>query len=120
MSETARVTKVVSEASGTPGRSLNHARQHHVVMDEPESAGGPGEALSPEESFLGGVSACGVMLVERFAAEAGDPLAGVEVEIRGVRDADHRADYRRVEMDFRMTGIPRERAEQLVERFRGR
>lgn len=120
MSNEERVTTVRSETSGTPGRSLNHARTNHFVVDEPTFAGGPGEAVTPEESFLTGVSACGVMLIEAFADEAGYPLEGVRCEIRGVRDPDDPADYKRVELDFILEGIPRDQTESLVERYRGR
>lgn len=115
-----RITVVRSETSGTPGRSLNRARTNHFVVDEPTFAGGPGEAVTPEESFLAGVSACGVMLVEAFADEAGYPLEEVRCEIRGVRDSDDPADYKRVELDFAIEGVTRKQAETLVERYRGR
>lgn len=120
MSDNERITAVRSETSGTTGRSINHARNHHFIIDEPSFAGGPGEALTPEESFLSGVSACGVMLIEAFAEEDGNPVDDVEIEIRGVREEDNPADYRRVEMEFRFTGTPRGWAEHLVERFQGR
>lgn len=120
MSEGERITTVRSETAGTPGRSLNHARTNHFVMDEPTFAGGPGEAVTPEESFLTGVSACGVMLVEATADEEGYPLEEARCEIRGVRDEDNPADYKRVELDFSLRGVTREQAETLVERYRGR
>lgn len=120
MSEDERVTPVQSTNTGTIGRSLNQARTNHFVLDEPEFAGGPGEATTPEESFLAGVSSCGVMLMEKFAKEDGVDLEDISVEIRGVRDKDDPSQYLRVELDVTMDGPDREYAERLLERFENR
>lgn len=120
MSGEERVTTVTSEVTGTPGRSINHARTNHLVVDEPQWAGGPGEAVSPEESFLTGVSACGVSLVESFADERGYSLSHVEAKITGIREKDDPSDYKRIEMNFTLEGVSRPRAEELVEAYKNR
>ncbi|HKA51438.1 MAG TPA: hypothetical protein VKK19_17800, partial [Candidatus Dormibacteraeota bacterium] len=71
MSDELLLTKVRSSTSGVPGRSLNQVRNHHFVIDEPAHGGGSGEEITPAESFLAGISACGVLLVERRAQETG-------------------------------------------------
>jgi uncharacterized OsmC-like protein len=73
MSDDLLVTQV-SSPEGEKGRSMSGARTNHFVIDEPAYNGGPGEAVTPAESFLAGVSACGVLLVESFAARDGVPL----------------------------------------------
>lgn len=120
MAEDERVTEVVSESSGTPGRSINHARGNHFFVDEPKFAGGPEEEITPEESFLTGISACGVSLVEKFAEEEDYPLERVEVKIQGIRDVDNSSDYKRIEMEFLMEGVKRQQAEVLVKAYQGR
>ena len=74
MSDDLLVTQVSSRTTGEKGRSVSGARTNHFVIDEPAYNGGPGEAVTPAESFLAGVSACGVLLVESFAARDGVPL----------------------------------------------
>jgi uncharacterized OsmC-like protein len=120
MSNNERITPVQSTSTGTIGRSLNQARSNHFVLDEPEFAGGPGEATTPEESFLAGVSSCGVMLMEKFAEEEGIDLQDITVDIRGVRSKDDPSAFRRVELEVTMAGPDRDQAEQLLERFENR
>ncbi len=120
MSDDERVTSVQSTKAKTFGRSLNQARHNHFVIDEPEFAGGPGEAVTPEESFLSGVASCGVMLMDKFARESGIPLEDITVDVRGVRDTDDPSSYKRVEMSVSLDGPDREQAEQLLEKFENR
>lgn len=120
MADDERITEVVSESSGTAGRSINHARDNHFFVDEPKFAGGPEEEITPEESFLTGISACGVSLVEKFAGEEDYPLERVEVEVEGIRDVDNSSDYKRIEMEFVLKGVNSEQAEELVEAYQGR
>lgn len=120
MGEDTRITKVVSESSGTAGRSINHARSNHFFVDEPKFAGGPEEEVTPEESFLTGISACGVSLVEKFAGEEGYPLEHLEVEIKGIRDVDNTSDYKRIEMKFLMEGVTQNQAEELAKAYQRR
>jgi uncharacterized OsmC-like protein len=120
MSEELLVTRVRSQTVGIPGRSLATARQHHFVIDEPAYAGGPGEALTPAEVFLAGVSGCGVLLVESFARKDGIPLQKAEASIEGIRTADDPANFREVRLSFRLTGVTAQQGETLVEKFKAR
>ncbi|MFB6356337.1 MAG: OsmC family protein [bacterium] len=120
MSDDLRITTVKSETTQQSGRSLNHARDQHYVIDEPAFAGGPGEAVTPEESFLTGVSACGVSLVESFADEKNYSLSKAHCEIRGVRAEDNPADYKRVEMEFELHGVTEDVGNELVEAYKDR
>lgn len=120
MSEEERVTTVSSTRTSRRGRTLNSARTNHFVIDEPPFAGGPGEAVTPEESFLAGIAACGVSLVEKFAEEEDLPLGQVDVQVSGVRDVDDPSEYRRVEMEFSLEGVSQTQAQKLVASYEKR
>ena len=120
MAEDLLVTRVVSQSSGVGGRSLNSARTNHFVIDEPSYGGGPGEATTPAEAFLAGVSACGVLLVETFAREEGFPLKRARVEIDGVRTKADPANFREIRLRFELSGVDAKQGERLVERYKGR
>jgi uncharacterized OsmC-like protein len=109
------ITAVHSRTSGVRGRSLNDARTHHFVID---ASGDPAEEITPGEAFLSGISACGVMMLERVAAEREMPLAVAEAWIEGLRKRSDPSWYERVHLRFRLDGPTREQAEELVEYYR--
>lgn len=116
----ALVTTVRSATTGVAGRSVNQARQHHFVIDEPAYAGGPGEEVTPAEAFLAGVSACGVLLVDSFARGEGLELRRAEAAIEGVREEEDPSIFRSVRMSFSLEGVDAETGHRLVERYKGR
>ncbi len=120
MAEGLIITRAESQTAGIPGRSLNTVRNHHFVIDEPAYGGGPGEEITPAEAFLAGVSACGVLLVDAFAREAGWPLAWARAAIEGVRLGDDPANFKEVNLKFELAGVTQEQAEALVERYKNR
>ncbi|GBD14756.1 hypothetical protein HRbin25_00638 [bacterium HR25] len=120
MTEELIVNRVRSYSTGTPGRSLSQARNHHLVIDEPAYGGGPGEEITPAEAFLAGVSACGVLLLESFARQAGVPFQRAEVEIEGVRSRTDPSLFRQVNMRFHLVGPSRAQAEELVAAYQRR
>ena len=120
MAEDLLVTRVQARSAGVPGRCLTSARHNHFVIDEPAFGGGPGEAVTPGEAFLGAICACGVLLVESFARKDGVALVGVEASIEGVRAKDDPSRFLRVVLRFTVRGADRTRAEALVEKFKGR
>lgn len=120
-----RTTVVNAESTSTVGRVLCNARNHHFIIDGPVPNGCPGEALTPPEAFLSAVAACGVELVQVIARELGLPVPAVRVHIEGIVDRDHpvRPDvtvFNRVYLRFAVTGVTREQANDLVERFKKR
>ena len=117
MAEELLVTGVHSRTSGVPGRSLNHARGHHFVIDGSSTSGGPAEEITPGEAFLSGLSACGVLLVERRAAETGVPLRVAEAWIESARRPSDTATIVKVDLRFRLTGPTREQADELVAHY---
>jgi uncharacterized OsmC-like protein len=114
MADELLTTRVRSVTSGEPGRSLNQARDHHFVIDGSPQAGGPGEEITPGESFLAGISACGVLLVEREAELRGVALRRAEAWIEGARRRDDPSWFVRIDLRFRLTGATDSEAAGLV------
>lgn len=101
---------VHSTSSGTVGRALNNARNHHFVAD----GSGLAQALTSGELFLSGVSSCGVNLVEGAAVERGIALQHTEATIEGLRERDTPQNFSSVAMHFRLVGPTQAEAEALV------
>ena len=120
-----REYKAEACSSETSGRVLCRAREQHFVIDGPTWNGFPGEALSPGEAFLAGIAACGVELIEMFAADDGLEIGRIEVQIQGVIDRENplREDltvFNRVDMQIEISGVSDEQARSLVEGFQRR
>ncbi len=114
-----------AQSTNTFGRVLCHARNHFFVIDGPVQNGCPGEALTPVEQFLSAVAACGVELVQVIARELGLPVPAARVHIEGLVDRSKpvRTDvtvFNRVALRFTISGVTREQALDLVERFKKR
>jgi uncharacterized OsmC-like protein len=113
----ATVTTTVRSASiGQPGRALNSARTHHFVLDSSTKP----EALSNTESFLAGISSCGVTLIENYAAANHVPLTGLSATITGTQDRADPTKFRQIEVLFELRGVGRADADRLVEVWRAR
>lgn len=120
-----RRSVVEAKSTDTFGRVLCSARNHHFVIDGPVQNGCPGEAVTPPEAFLAGVAACGVELLQVIARELSLPIPTARVRIEGTVDRDHpvRPDvtvFNEVRMQFSISGVTREQAADLVERFKKR
>lgn len=100
------------------GRCIASARGNHIVVDEPPHRGGAGEAITPSEMFLSGISACGVLMVQSLAKSGGVPLEQVEAAIEALRDRSNPSDFQSITIRFRMVGPTAEEAEQLVQGYR--
>jgi uncharacterized OsmC-like protein len=110
-------------SSGTFGRVLCSARQHHFVVDGPVHNGAPGEALLPPEIFLAGVASCAVELIESFARGEQIPLERVGVTMTGTIDRSRpvRPDltlFNAAELDIQLHGVTGEQATHLIDRFK--
>jgi uncharacterized OsmC-like protein len=118
-------TLVRAATTGTFGRVLLSAGTNHLVVDGPTRNGCPGEAITPAELFLGGVAACAVELVEVIARADDVPLTGVEAEISGVIDREHRIRsdatiFSSVDLRFTLRGVDDAQAATLVRAFQDR
>ena len=113
-----KIDSIRSTSGGVIGRARNEARGHAVFFD---SSGRPQpDALTNSEAFLGGVSSCGVTLIEGYAKETGVPLTHTAVSIEGVRTAAKQNRFSVVNMTFALTGVSQAQAESLVETYKQR
>jgi len=110
------VSTVHSRGVGIPNRSLNTARNHHWVIDGSHDP----QAVSTVESFLAGVSACGVTLTQSLAEQAGTPLASIDVTIEGVRLVEDTSRFQEVNMRFELVGVSQAQAEELIAGYQQR
>ena len=120
-----REYRVEARSSDTFGRVLCSARDQHFVVDGPKQNGCPGEAPTPAESFLAGVAACGVELVQVIARDSNLPLAAVHVRANGAIDRGRpvRSDlsvFNSVHLAFTLAGVDRAQAEELISTFKRR
>ena len=126
MEERVRITKVRSYSSGTPGRALCNARNHHFVVDDYSYNGGPGEEIGAGEAFLSGISACAVNMLERLARESQMPLKCTDVTVEATRDSDaapiheNLSVYDAVHLRFELTGLDEDQSQELVETYQQR
>ncbi len=126
MEEHIRKTLVRSYSSGTRGRAICNARNHHFVMDDYAYNGGPEEEIGAGEAFLSGVSGCAVNMLERLAKESQMPLKWTDVTVEGTRDSsapplhENLSVYNAVHLHFELTGLDDDQAHQLVEIYKQR
>jgi len=112
------VNRVRSASTSTPGRAINQVRDRQLLIDEPTHLGGPGIEYTPADSFLAGVSACGVLLVQGRARETGIRLDRVEVNLEAVRDRSDTSVFQRIEMQFQLSGPNQSEAVELVDHYK--
>lgn len=117
MAQGVKIDTVRSSSSGTPGRSLNSARQQHFILDSPS---GPNEAVTNGEAFLAGISSCGVTLIEKYAIEQKVPLQSMEVTIEGVRSDAEPNRFQCINVSFALRGVSQGQADELVEVWKSR
>ena len=126
MADRIRTTRVRSYSSGTPGRALCNARNHHFVVDDYLYNGGPEEEIGAGEAFLSGIAACAVNMLERLARESQMPLTWTDVAVEASRDTEappvHESlsVYDAVELSFDLTGPDDDQAQELVETYKRR
>jgi uncharacterized OsmC-like protein len=116
---------VAARSTDVFGRVQCDVRQHHFIVDGPVQNGCPGEEITPPESFLSGVAACGVELVQVIAKEQGIAVGAVGVSLQGKLDRSKQklADVtvlNEVHMTFTVGGTDAGTAAQLVEGFKRR
>jgi uncharacterized OsmC-like protein len=116
MAEDVVVTDVVSSSTHVPGRSLNQAGKHHFVIDSPTV----GEEIGSVDSFLAGISSCGINMVEVGARELGYPLQRSELKISGVRPKANPSSFARIDLAFTLYGVTPDQAGSLVTRYQER
>ena len=122
---TLREYDVTARSTDVFGRVLCGARDHHFIIDGPIQNDCPGEEITPAESFLSGVAACGVELMHVIARDQKIGLERVSVKIHGVVDrANQRRDdvttFNSVRLDVTLWGVNQSDAGTVVEGFKRR
>ena len=112
MSSDVKIDEVRSYSSGTIGRALNTARGVTYPID---SSTRPGDVPTTIESFLSGISACGVTLIELHAQQKGLPFGSLEVAIEGIRTEASMPDFATIDIQFQFAGIDQEQAAYYVD-----
>jgi uncharacterized OsmC-like protein len=102
---------VRSQTTDLPGRTLNHARTNHWVIDSPS---GPNESTTTGESFMSGIAACGVSLVEMHAKEKKLPFGTLAVTVDAIRTEESWPDFEKIDVHFEFSGISSEQADYYV------
>lgn len=110
---------VRSYSSGTLGRAINNARNHHWIADDPG-----GDEIGAGELFLSGISACAVNMIERIANEEEIPLDWMDVGVEAYRDPDatpgERTVYDDIKIHLQMWGVADADGDNLVDIWKRR
>jgi uncharacterized OsmC-like protein len=114
MEKDLKVDSVISQSSGTIGRS--RSTSHGVTLTLDASARPQPDGFTNSEAFLGSVSSCGVTMIETHAHEHEIPLKHTTVTIKGARHPDV-IRYESIQMDFELTGVTQSQAEELVRMY---
>ena len=108
-----------SYSTGTLGRAICNARNHHWVADDPG-----GDEVGAGELFFSGITACAVNMVERIANTEDIRLDWMEVGIESYRDSDKTPGeltlYDGIRIHFEMWGVDDDQAHELVETWKRR
>jgi len=119
MSELTLAYKSRSYSTGSIGRAICNARNHHWVADD---AGG--EEIGAGELFFAGVAACAVNMVERLAKADDIQLDWMDVSVEAYRDPDKdQGDvtlYDDIRVHFQMWGVQHDDALKLIELWKSR
>jgi uncharacterized OsmC-like protein len=113
-----KIDAVRSSSSGVLGRARSEARGYRLVLDS--SSRPQADAFTNSEAFLGGVSSCGVTLIEMHAKELAIPMTGIDVTIEGARTAAEPNRFATITMTFEIAGVSQAQADELVTTYRGR
>ena len=108
-----------SYSTGTLGRAICNARNHHWVADDPG-----GDEVGAGELFFSGITACAVNMVERIANSEDIALDWMEVGVESYRDPDKAPGditlYDAIRVHFEMWGVDDDQAHELVETWKRR
>lgn len=114
MAELTLAYEVRSYSTGTHGRAICNARNHHWVADD-----SGGEEIGAGELFLSGISACAVNMIERIALEENIALDWMDVSVEAYRDPDkvegERTVYDDIRVYFQMWGVSDAHGKRLVD-----
>ena len=78
--------------------------QHEVTADYPLQPGETAAGMKPLELLLAALAACGGSVVALLLQRMGQPIAGLEVDVRGNRRDEHPTVFTHISMEFRVRG----------------
>lgn len=64
------------------------ARNHKIIIDEPKTAGGADEGMTPVEALLSSLGACKMIVAYSFAKAQKIQLNKLSIEVEGDLDSD--------------------------------
>ncbi len=115
-------TVVHSYSTGTFGRCISAMGNHHFVVDHAVYQEGPGEQPGPIDYFLSGVTACGVLMLERRAKTGGIPVEGIDVQLEASRretaEGIGPTTLKSVALRFEFVGPTEAQAQELVDFYK--
>jgi uncharacterized OsmC-like protein len=103
---------VASKTTDVAGRTLNTARTNHWVIDSPS---GPNEAVTTGESFMSGIAACAVSLVEMHTVRNSLPFGTLHVTVDAIRTDESWPDFSQIDVHFTYTGVNDDQAASYTE-----
>jgi len=90
---------------------------HEITMDGPKEHGGSDSAPRPMELILMGLGGCTAMDAISILRKKKQDIAGLEVNLKGMRAPEHPMRYESVELEFvvRGNGIDEKAAQRAIE-----
>src|ERR1039457_3924519 len=85
-------------------RVLASTQNHQVLMDYPLQPGDAGEGLTPLQMLLASLAACSANSVMVLLKKMNQPIAGLEVEARGLRQQEHPTLLTEISLEFLVKG----------------
>jgi uncharacterized OsmC-like protein len=107
-----------TQTTGIPGRFILSAEGRHMVVDASAAAGGAAESFVAQELLAGALATCAQAIIHGKSVELGVHPSVVQVEVTSERDPDAMPPvYSSFAMDFTLSGVTQEQAEELVAQF---
>lgn len=100
--KTISTTSVRAAADAPHYRNDIRTGAHHLVADEPVSAGGQASGPAPYDYLLAGLGACTVMTLTMYAERKGWSLGDIDLDLRLLKDAEGAT---HIERDLRCSGV---------------
>lgn len=113
---------VRSYSTNTFGRCNSAMGNHHFVVDHAVYQEGPGEQPGPIDYFLSGITACGVLMLERRARQRGVPLESIDVGLEAYRreaaEGPGPTTLKSIAIRFELVGPTEGQAQELVDFYK--
>jgi putative redox protein len=78
--------------------------EHEVLTDYPLQPGAAAAGYRPMELLLASLAACGGSVVALLLGRMGQPITGLEVDVRGQRRDEHPTVFTHIAVEFKLHG----------------